>query len=297
MNCTVLIVTFNRLEKLKTTIAQTLKQSFSAVVVVDNGSTDGTPQWLASLTDARIIPLKLAVNSGGAGGFKAGSEYINQHIETDWIVFYDDDAYPEADFLDNFSLLTHQGHDVFCGVVRDLSGNVCGMNLPFREIPFTMADNLDYARHPDKYLPDESAASLVRSVSFVGMVIRSDILKKYTNDIYSELFIYFDDLYFGYRLSLDGCSILFSPDLRFRHDVSIQGRCVTPEWKIYYLIRNLLLGTAYFPQKPLFSRGAICLRVFKYIAQLPFQRNKWLYLSFLCRGIVHGIKGISGKKH
>ncbi|MCF6718918.1 glycosyltransferase family 2 protein, partial [Escherichia coli] len=35
----------------------------------------------------------------------------------------------------------------------------------------------------------------------------------------------------------------------------------------------------------------------KYITIFPVQRRKWVYLKFLCRGIVHGVKGISGKFH
>ncbi|AFJ46553.1 glycosyltransferase [Shimwellia blattae] len=297
MRCTALIVTFNRLEKLKKTISETLKQPFNDIVIVNNGSTDGTSAWLDSLTDERLSLLNLRVNGGGAGGFKAGSEYINQQIDCDWVVFYDDDAYPEANMLENFSSFASLGHEVFCGAVRDLNANICGMNLPFSRIPATFSQNVDYVRHPERYLPDMQRASVVQSVSFVGMIIRSDILRKYTKDIHSELFIYFDDLYFGYRLSSDGCSILFCPELRFRHDVSIQGRCINPEWKIYYLIRNLFLGQKYFPDRPVFSYGAIYLRIIKYIAQLPFQKNKWRYLSFLCKGITHGIKRISGKQH
>lgn len=51
MNCSALIVTYNRLEKLKLTIANTVKLNFTAIVVVNNGSTDGTQAWLATLSD------------------------------------------------------------------------------------------------------------------------------------------------------------------------------------------------------------------------------------------------------
>lgn len=96
MNCSALIVTYNRLEKLKLTIANTVKLNFTAIVVVNNGSTDGTQAWLATLSDPRVIVLNLPSNSGGAGGFKAGSQYLCDNVDSDWVFFYDDDAWPRA---------------------------------------------------------------------------------------------------------------------------------------------------------------------------------------------------------
>ncbi len=43
MKYTALIVTFNRLGKLKKTVEETLKLEFTNIVIVNNGSTDGDP--------------------------------------------------------------------------------------------------------------------------------------------------------------------------------------------------------------------------------------------------------------
>ena len=76
MKYTALIVTFNRLGKLKKTVEETLKLEFTNIVIVNNGSTDGTQAWLSSIVDTRVIVLTLTENTGGAGGFKTGSQYI-----------------------------------------------------------------------------------------------------------------------------------------------------------------------------------------------------------------------------
>ena len=55
MKHTALIVTFNRLEKLKKTVAETVKLHFTSIVIVNNGSTDGTSDWLQTITDPRVI--------------------------------------------------------------------------------------------------------------------------------------------------------------------------------------------------------------------------------------------------
>ncbi len=56
MKYTALIVTFNRLGKLKT-VEETLKLEFTNIVIVNNGSTDGTQAWLSSIVDTRVIVL------------------------------------------------------------------------------------------------------------------------------------------------------------------------------------------------------------------------------------------------
>ena len=64
------VVTYNRLDKLKVTLARLLEspaEELAMVVVADNASTDGTGAWLAGLSDPRLDVLSSKVNSGGAG--------------------------------------------------------------------------------------------------------------------------------------------------------------------------------------------------------------------------------------
>ncbi|EPG4206528.1 glycosyltransferase [Klebsiella michiganensis] len=297
MNCSALIVTYNRLEKLKLTIANTVKLNFTAIVVVNNGSTDGTQAWLATLSDTRVIVLNLPSNSGGAGGFKAGSKYLCDNVDSDWVFFYDDDAWPESDALEKFAQLEKANCRVFTALVKDLQGQPCPMNMPFAKVPSSFMDTLRYIRNPAEFLPSVSRACAVQTVSFVGMIIQRDVLQKRLHSIHDELFLYFDDLYFGYQLTLDGEAIRYSPEVIFTHDVSIQGKCIVPEWKVYYLCRNLILAKRIFPRVAIFSRLSILLRLIKYVSILPWQRNKLLYFKCLRRGIIHGVKGISGKNH
>ncbi|TQN55437.1 glycosyltransferase [Raoultella planticola] len=296
MKHTALIVTFNRLEKLKKTVAETVKLHFTSIVIVNNGSTDGTSDWLQTITDPRVIVLNLACNNGGAGGFKAGSQYICSSVDSDWIFFYDDDAYPQSDILDKFSTINKEGCRVFTAFVKDLQGRTCAMNVPFAKVPTSFSDTLQYIKHPQRYVPDNKEM-LVQTVSFVGMIIKREVLNEHLHHIYDELFLYFDDLYFGYQLTLSGEKITYNPELVFTHDVSIQGKVISPEWKVYYLCRNLILAKRIFTEVEVFSSSSILLRLCKYISIFPVQRRKWVYLKFLCRGIVHGVKGISGKFH
>ncbi|WP_374328265.1 glycosyltransferase, partial [Paracoccus pantotrophus] len=49
------VVTFNRLAHLEKTLARLLAEPLDHVVVVENGSTDGTREWLAGQGDPRLV--------------------------------------------------------------------------------------------------------------------------------------------------------------------------------------------------------------------------------------------------
>lgn len=99
MNNAVVIVTYNRLELLKECLACVCGQTipFSRVIVVDNHSTDGTAEYLASRTDIEVIREK--ENLGGAGGFYDGLQRASQS-PYDWVLIIDDDAMIAPDYME-----------------------------------------------------------------------------------------------------------------------------------------------------------------------------------------------------
>lgn len=77
MNIIAVVVTYNRRELLKRNIAcLRLNTPVSSIVVVNNGSTDGTGAWLDEQEDLTVIHQE---NVGGSGGFiEAFSTLIRQ---------------------------------------------------------------------------------------------------------------------------------------------------------------------------------------------------------------------------
>ncbi|MBH1928458.1 glycosyltransferase [Serratia rubidaea] len=298
MKTTALIVTFNRLEKLKQSWAATAALPFDHIVIVDNASTDDTPVWLSQLDDTRLQVIRVDQNSGGAGGFKLGAEFITTQVDTDWVFMFDDDAYPSVDLLTRFSELKYSDYIAYCCRVLDKQGSLCKMNVPFSKIPASLIQTFDYIARPERYVPTEDEASDVVTFSFVGAIIRKDILAANIQAILPELFIYYDDLYFSYRLSQQGYRFRYSPELLFLHDVPPPKRGGTPPWKVYYLTRNLLLSKLFFNkgERP-YSFGAIMLRLVKYLISTFTQSNKWEYIKYVTKGIVDGILCKSGKQH
>ena len=123
----VIIVTYNRLDKLKTTLdkfdKQTLKPKY--VMVVDNAITDMTgeylSQWYNDDKDYEKYIVTNATNEGGSGGFYAGLKNAMQK-KADWIWVSDDDAFPDENALYEANKFLKKCHNVdnisaICGAV------------------------------------------------------------------------------------------------------------------------------------------------------------------------------------
>ena len=93
------VVTFNRLDELKVCVAALKSQSYGSlnILVVNNGSTDGTKEWLTQQSDVIVINQE---NLGGAGGFYTGMKYMYDN-GYEWLVMMDDDGIPDKNEIKN----------------------------------------------------------------------------------------------------------------------------------------------------------------------------------------------------
>lgn len=93
-----LIVTYNRLADLKVCVDAARQQSQKCdILVVNNGSSDGTREWLDQQNDVMAIHQE---NLGGAGGFFAGMTYMMEH-NYEFLIMMDDDGVPHKDEVKN----------------------------------------------------------------------------------------------------------------------------------------------------------------------------------------------------
>lgn len=233
------IVTFNRLDKLKKVIAAVESQSLapSHLVIVDNASTDGTGEFLAQLTST--LPLEIVsldTNTGGAGGFSAGMRR-GYDLGADFVWIMDDDGYPEAAALEKLvsgldDAVGELGPKVpfACSVVVFTDGNICEMNNP---VP-----TWDWGR----LLVKGQQSVMVSQCSFVSVLVPRWVLEEHGLP-YKEYFIWFDDAEYTIRISRDtpGIQVLDSVTV---HDMG-ENRGVNwgmvdekNAWKFGYGARN-----------------------------------------------------------
>ena len=252
------VVTYNRLDKLKVTLARLLAHDpadLAAVVVVDNASTDGTGDWLAQQdgmtgAEGRLDVVTSPVNAGGAGGFEMGMRRAMEHHAPDWLVVMDDDARPEPDTLERFRTMDKAGWDAFAAAVYFPEGGICEMNRPSRNPFWSLKGFLKTARRGRNgfHIPHdayEGGICPIDVTSFVGFFVSAEAVRRvgYPDP---QLFIYGDDSLYTLAMSRDGERIAFAPQLRFEHDFttfsgSDGGQRFRPLWKVYYHHRNLLL--------------------------------------------------------
>ena len=291
-----LIVTYNRLEKLKICVEATKIAKFDKIVIVDNASSDGTSEWLKIIEGDLCKVITSDVNSGGAGGFKLGLEFIKNHLEGDWVALYDDDAYPDENIIKNFSIIDKYNYSALSCRVVNFQGQICEMNLPFRKVPESIKQDIHYLLNASHFQPSTEHYEECETLSFVGSIIKRDLIASSLPFLHDDLFIYYDDLFISFHLSKLGHKFLYCPDLIFTHDVSINNGIIIPEWKVYYLVRNLLLSLHIFSSKRPFTIFGIFLRTVKYLLLILKQPDKKRYISFFARGVNDGVRGRRGKR-
>ncbi|MEG9226822.1 glycosyltransferase [Aeromicrobium sp. Sec7.5] len=233
------VVTFNRLEKLKTVIARLEAQSLAPawIVVVDNASTDGTGAWLSGLeTTVPLHVVSMTENAGGAGGFARGmSEGYELGADHVWIM--DDDCYAEPDALHHLvdgldAAVRELGPEVpfSCSVVTYTDGSICEMNNP--------VTTWDWGR----LLVRDQRNVMVTACSFVSVLVPRWVIAEHGLP-YAEYFIWFDDREYTLRLTdrCPGVQVLDSVvvhDMGDNRGVNFSMVDSANAWKFAHGIRN-----------------------------------------------------------
>ncbi|SFC04070.1 glycosyltransferase [Tropicimonas isoalkanivorans] len=283
------VVTFNRLEHIRKTLERLDMEGIDHVVVVDNGSTDGTREWLETQRSPRCDVLLTEGNLGGAGGFARGMAHARDHVGAEWTVLMDDDGRPAPGALARFRQHDWQTADAVAAAVFYPDGRICDMNRPLRN-PFAKGRRQRGFRIDDAAY-DAGAPSLpIDMATFVGLFLSRRALEAMDGPD-PRLFIYGDDLIHTLRLSQAGCRIVFAPSIRFEHDCATMSdatKTYRPLWKVYYHHRNgiLLYRQAAGP----LSWGLLALRAPKWwLAGRHYGADAPEYRRLLRKALADGI--------
>ena len=125
-----LVVTYQRLGPLQRTVARLRAEPVDRICIVDNGSTDGTREWLSSLDEPRLRLIHAPRNLGGAGGFETGLRLLTEQDDPDWVLLMDDDARPRPGAVAAFRAGRPWSWDVVSAAVYGPCGGIAEINRP-----------------------------------------------------------------------------------------------------------------------------------------------------------------------
>jgi GT2 family glycosyltransferase len=235
MNIIAVVVTYNRRELLKRNIAcLRLNTPVSSIVVVNNGSTDGTGAWLDEQEDLTVIHQE---NVGGSGGFYRGIQYAYQ-AGADWIWCMDDDVFPRPNCMEYLLPYTHEPGVGILAPRRLMAGQI--FTNDFQKVNLSNPFASMYQQKLKKQVVNGPVD--ICGTAFEGLCIS----RKAVAEIglpNKELFIFCDDTDYCLRAVLAGFRILYIPSAlmdkeKFFSNDNWEERSRKKKWKRFYQVRN-----------------------------------------------------------
>jgi rhamnopyranosyl-N-acetylglucosaminyl-diphospho-decaprenol beta-1,3/1,4-galactofuranosyltransferase len=206
MKVIAIIVTFNRLNLLEKCLTAVKSQTRvpDQIVVINNGSTDGTEQWLVG----QGVTTYHQQNQGGAGGFSRGIAEAYNH-GADWIWVMDDDTIAKNDTLERL-LGPLFDPKIDQAAIGFLSSKVLWTD----DSPHQM--NKTYRLQNEKELAGLSIGNIDRMPpiqfgTFVSMLLSAKAVERVGLPI-KEFFIWNDDVEYSKRIVRSGLAGLVVED-------------------------------------------------------------------------------------
>jgi rhamnopyranosyl-N-acetylglucosaminyl-diphospho-decaprenol beta-1,3/1,4-galactofuranosyltransferase len=221
------LVTYNRLADLKKCVDTLREQTrpLDAIFVINNGSTDGTDEWLATQPDLRVTTQ---ANLGGAGGFATGLETAYQAGYT-WLWCMDDDCLAAPDALANLLKSPNLGPCI---------KNSMSVSVNSRD---ELAFFVDRPNQSYRKVSDMAGLDLIYGVAsfFNGTLVHSGVVKAIGVPD-KNLFIWGDEVEYMTRAQKMGFPVVTVPSSVFYHPASFDrdGIPWPAAWKQYYAVRN-----------------------------------------------------------
>ena len=219
------VVTYNRLSLLKECIfaLQNQTQKVDTILVVNNGCTDDTQQWLD------VQPALLSIiqkNTGSGGGFESGIQWAYKN-KYSWIWCMDDDGYPKEDALEK--------------ILEPNLDNLCLRNCAVID----KVDKKSFVWKTKNYPTiDTVKENIIMGIGhpFNGTMIHRNIIER-VGLPKPHFFIWGDETEYYYRIirknNIPVCtianSIHYHPARAFSYKVDWD---YTNAWKIYFYVRN-----------------------------------------------------------
>ena len=285
MSVCAVVVTYNRRDLLEECFAALAAQTrpLDHVLVVDNASTDGTPDLVRERYGDQVELVALTENGGGAGGFHEGVRLAHEGGH-EWIWLMDDDTIPTPTAL----------QELLAAPART------GLDRP----PALLSSKVvwtDGAMHPmnNPGFERESIEAVVagaeqrlmplRTATFVSLLLHRGAVDRHGLPL-KRYFLWSDDIEYTARILGREPGYLVPASVTL-HKTRLAYTAITSSGdRFYFHVRNtiyMLRGTAWKPrEKP----GLLFGYLMSIVAYLQFSRFSRQSFGLVARGVRDGLK-------
>lgn len=220
----IVFLNYNKLAETKQTVQQLAQvcadRKGIEIIAVDNGSSDGTAEYLQKQTVAKTIFLE---NNTGIAGYNKGF----QQASGEYILVLDDDSSPQSmRSVERMMKVLDENQDI--GIIA------CHIQSP------------DGTAQSSWHLPQTNSFGPSPFFIGCGFIIRADLFKS-INWYPENFFLYQNEIDIAFKTRQKGYQIYYAPECVVTHRGIPNQR---PGWRrVYYPTRNTLwLIQQYYPQ-------------------------------------------------
>lgn len=211
---TVIIPNYNGMKFLPDCIASLKTQTTGEfeILIVDNGSSDGSVGWIETAADSddRIKLIALPENKGFAGGVNEGL----RHTDSEYVLLLNNDTIAFPDFIETLENEIEKGKDLF-------AVSALMIKASDHEMTDSAGDGITWLGWAYQRGIDEKTALYQQQKEIFSACAGAAIYRKqYLDEIgyFDEMhFAYLEDIDLSWRARLAGYRIIYSPKAKVYH--------------------------------------------------------------------------------
>lgn len=287
---TAIVLTYNSLSKLGesffyTVLSSLLSQDYEnlEVLIVDNGSIDGTREYVEKLCrmQRNCRTLFLRRNYGWSGGNNRGAVLAKS---SEFLFFMNDDVVLEPSCIRRLVEVLDKAKDIAAvqPLIRNADGTInCGLDVGFSGLPKMVHYLKGYPLSETFY------------VSGCAMLTRREVFNR-VGMFDDDLFLYHDDADYSWRLRLSGYRVACVADTKAYHYGSATLGADSSTY-LYFLMRNNIWVLAKNSTLPYFflRLTLFFLEVFiSFIGHYLLVRRDLKKVNAILRGLIDGIRNL-----
>ena len=212
----IVLLNWNSFEETRTAFDSVLRMDYpnSRILIVDNGSQDGSPEELRKLVGERVELLESPVNTGYTGGCNLGLERA-LGMDADYVWLLNNDAVVEPETLSSLVALAEADERI--GLVTPRIGSLDEDRITFAGGIISPKEALYNETH-DPSVAVEWAEHYPHAGLVIGtaMLVRAELVRR-IGLLDPSFFAYFEDIDYSARSAAAGFRNVVDPNTVVRH--------------------------------------------------------------------------------